>query len=115
MLPMSGQSLSAIQEWQLLSTAIFDAAERQVDSTARPLRLWQYGGLAEMVAATAPGAVVGDSTLTKEQAIQRAALFQSLLTWLNTPVQTSTDADGTPITETPIALMSARRTTGGTS
>ncbi len=104
-----GIPLSAIQEWQALTNDIFDVAERQVDNTGRPLRIWTKNGLEALVRATAPGEMVGDSTLTREQALRRSAMFQSLLTWLNTPIAVGVDGNGDPITMSPIDLMSERR------
>ena len=105
-MPASGTS--AIREWATLVAQFRTSAETLLDSLNRPLRIWQRNQLEAFTAACAPGAIVGDSGLTKEQVTGANVHFQGLLTWLNTPVQIGVDAEGTPILQSPIDFLSLR-------
>ncbi len=106
--PATTTSQSAIQEWQGLVAQIMTQAEVLLDSINRPLRIWERNELADIVAATAPGQCVGDSTLTREQALARDVIFKSLLVWLQTPQEVGRDAADQPILLTPLDLLSKR-------
>ncbi len=108
MFPFTGQTSSAIQEWQGLVAEIMSRAESLLDSINRPLRLWERNELTALVAGTVPGANVGDSTLTREQAQARDVIFKSLLTWLQTPQEVTRDEADQPIMLTPLDLLSKR-------
>ena len=99
---------SAIQEWQALVAQIMTQAESLLDSIQRPLRLWERNELAALVAGTVPGANVGGSTLTREQALARDVVFKSLLVWLQTPQEVARDAADAPLMMTPLDLLSRR-------
>ena len=99
---------SAIQEWQGLVAEIMSRAESLLDSINRPLRLWERNELAALVVGTAVGQCVGDSTLSREQALTRDVIFKSLLVWLQTPQEVARDAADQPIMLTPLDLLSKR-------
>ncbi|MEI8167001.1 MAG: hypothetical protein WCG26_11500 [Chloroflexales bacterium] len=99
---------SAIREWATLVTQFRTSAETLLDSLNRPLRLWERNKLADLTAACAPGALVGDSGLTKEAVTGANVHFQGLLTWLNTPVQIGVDTEGGAVLQSPIDFLSLR-------
>lgn len=109
-MPAAGAGQSAIREWAQLTSEILANLERNYDAIARPLRLWGSAGngLPELVAATAPDELVGDSDLTALQVNARNVVFGSLLQWLSHPHQIGVDAEGQPIIITPLELLSQR-------
>ena len=106
--PTPSAGMTAIKEWAVLVTQFRTSAETLLDGLNRPLRLWERNKLADFTAACAPGAIVGDSGLTKEQVTGANVHFQGLLTWLNTPVQIGVDAEGAPILQSPMDFLSLR-------
>jgi hypothetical protein len=103
--PLPGQKQSAIQEWAMLTAAILDQAQTLIDNFSRVRRVAGYNDLDALIDATEAGQVVGDSQLTKEQAVTVRAILASFGAWLETPLP-DTPAPGLSIT--PIAGMSRR-------
>lgn len=101
---IAGGGQSAIREWEQLTTAILAQLEQSYDAIARPLRLWERNELGAQLADVAPDEPIGDGVLTGMQVAERAAVFQSLLTWLNTPVPVGEGEN----TVTPLDLISRR-------
>jgi len=99
---------SAIREWEGLMREIGALAERALDSTARPERLWQVNQLEALIQATDHGAQVGDSNYTREAALAAREFVQAFLVWAETELIVDTLPDGSHITMTPMAIMSLR-------
>lgn len=97
--------LSAIQEWATLTRTILDQAQVLIDNFSRVRRVAAYNALDDLIDTTPAGELVGDSRLTKEQAVVVRAIMTSFGAWLETPMQNA-PAPGESIT--PIAGMSRR-------
>ena len=100
-----GQKQSAIREWAALTTQILEQAQTLIDNFARVRRVAGYNDLDTLIDNTEAGQLVGDSGLTKEQAVTVRAILSSFGVWLETPLP-DTPAPGASIT--PIAGMSRR-------
>jgi hypothetical protein len=85
---------SAIQTYEAQYRAIRTQA-RVLIGMIREIELTRLSNpeIAQLVAATDPGAIVGDSTLTKEAAETALGLLASFQAWSMTPL-----ADGSPAT-----------------
>ncbi len=105
--PVQTPQMSAIREWELLMRQIGSLAEAAVDATARPDRIWQINQLETLILATEHGALVGDSTYTREAALAARAFVQAFLVWSQTEVQID-EVGGNPIYMTPMQIISAR-------
>ena len=103
-----GTPQSAIREWEWLMRQIGQLAEAAVDATARPERLWQVNQLEAMIQATEHGAKVGDSGYTRESALAAREFVLAFLVWAETELTIDTLPDGSPITMTPMQIMSFR-------
>jgi hypothetical protein len=99
---------SAIQEWERLMRQIGALAEQCIDLTARPDRLWLVNQLDAMIAATDHGAKVGDSGYTRESALAARAFVQAFMAFAMVPLVVDVLPDDTPITLTPLMILSAR-------
>jgi hypothetical protein len=78
---------SAIQEYERRYREILKAVETSVAGKVQPLEVLRVvNGLDAQIAATADGAVVGDSTLTKAEALAAVALLAAWQTWAATPL-----------------------------
>jgi len=102
--------VSAISEWEMLMRGIGDLAEQAVDATARPDRLWQVNQLEGLILATEHGQKVGDSGYTREAALAARKFVLNFLVWANTPIEVDQFPDGSYLTLTPMAIISARTT-----
>ena len=83
-------------------------AEAAVDATARPDRIWRENGLASLITETEPGAIVGDSSYTREGALAAREFVLAFMTWAETPIPVATLPDGTPVQMTPMQIISKR-------
>ena len=97
--------LSAISEWRLITGQILSQAQVLIDTFARVRRISAYNDLDALIDSAEAGAQVGDSGLTKEQAVAIRAVLASFGAWLETPIA-DIPVEGQSIT--PIALMSRR-------
>lgn len=109
MLPYTG--LTGVAEWEQKVVALVRRIEELVDSTAGPLRIWMHNQMEQMVAATAPGALVEGGAMTREEIMMYAAMFQATLAFRATPIAVYLDDQGQPVLMTPEAITGYRRMT----
>ena len=105
MIPPFTPTQSAIREWAALTRQILDQAQVIIDSFARVRRIAGYNPVDALIDGAEAGALIGDSGLTKEQAVTIRAVLLSFGVWLETPI-VDVPAEGESIT--PIAVMSRR-------
>lgn len=111
---------SAIKEWEIIMRNIGAMVEHAYYLTIRAERIYTTNGTDGIIAATKPGAHVGDSSLTYEGAMAAHAFALAFVEWMDTMALTITypaatrDAAGTqiryppPFDLTPIAIVSTR-------
>jgi hypothetical protein len=73
---------TAAQEWETKLRALIESARTVITQSNELSLLAQTNGISETIAATADGAFLEGTTITKEDAQYRAALFAELQTWL---------------------------------
>lgn len=105
MMPPAVGQQSAISEWAILTRQILDAGQQLVDSFSRVRRIATYNDLDALIEGTEPGQKIGDSGLTREQALVVRAVLHSFGMWLETPIE---DTPEKGLSITPIAAMSRR-------
>jgi hypothetical protein len=69
----------------------------------------QINGLAALVEATAPGAYIGDSTISRESAMAVSAMLPSFQMWLTTELVLHTPGGDVPLGITPAQLLRSRK------
>jgi hypothetical protein len=105
MMPPAVSQQSAIAEWAILTRQILDAGQQLIDSFSRVRRVATFNDLDALIEGTEPGQKVGDSGLTREQALVVRAVLASFGVWLETPIA---DVPEKGMSVTPIAAMSRR-------
>ena len=78
--------MSAIQKWQEMVFNAVPTSNDLVIQVDAANMMYAVNGLETLIANTAAGEIVGDSTLRKEAAQVYALLVASFLTWANTDV-----------------------------
>ncbi len=77
---------AAMAEMQTLLDKELDLAQQLVDGLARPTRVGKANKVTDIITATADGALVPGTSLTKERWLAIMATFESFTVWLNTPL-----------------------------
>lgn len=102
--------MTAMHEWEREAEQLRALAEDLLDRTAKPLRLYERNGLATVITQTPYGQPVPGGTMPAERAQMLSALFQGLLTFMQTPIIAYRNAQGELETMLPIDILSWRPT-----
>jgi len=106
--PIPTYQESAIREWERLMRQIGALAEAAVDATSRPDRIWRENDLEQLITNTDLGAIVGDSSYTREGALAAREFVLAFMTWAETPITVATLPNGDLVQMTPMQIISKR-------
>jgi hypothetical protein len=98
-----------VQAWEEAVARVLGSVEEQLNAIGTPLRIWVSSKMAQLVEATPPGDVISTGTATREEVMMISALFQSMLQWMQTPIEAYRDANGDAVLMTPGDIVSYRR------